>query len=192
MSGNDLVVSESVEEIQQLSAVQDSAYWEGPRCGALQKKYAEYLAARDGVPSPTSDAAPSAHAVVNKIYDALQEEYRWPLYDAVSRLPAVTQQAIEYALGFPPPAVGNVTPEQMISESCSVGDAIAHFTSWPLGARFVEEWGEETNRMVTKFFVRMGYIATLFNDPNVNVATNTEITRWSDGQQATIITALTR
>ena len=142
--GTDIVAFEGVEELRELSSRQDSEYWNGARAPALQSRYATLLAERDGAPSPHEEAAPSANAIVNRIYDSLQEEDRWQLADGFSALPDRARWAIECELACPPWSLTmpvNPTPEMMLDDNLTVGEMVASFVALPEGRELAAEWG---------------------------------------------------
>lgn len=141
-------------EIKKLVAVQDSAYWEGPRSQRLQARYAELLDQRDGrAHSAGSAIAGAGRAVSQNTFDVIQHradsivaavDDPEGFEDSFYRLPDAVQAAVYTELSG---TVPNVRPASR--------EAVDAFTAMPEGAALARKWGANTARNIAVFKTRV-------------------------------------
>jgi hypothetical protein len=141
-------------EMKKLVAVQDSAYWEGPRAQQLQARYAELLDQRDGRAHNAGPAVPRADRKVSQqTLDIIQRRAESIVAavddpegfeDSFYRLPDAVQAAVYTELSG---TVPNVRPASR--------EAVDAFMAMPEGAALARKWGANTARNIAVFKARV-------------------------------------
>jgi hypothetical protein len=141
-------------EIKKLVAVQDSAYWEGPRAKELQARYAELLDQRDGTAHSAGSAIPRADRKISQqTFDVIQHRAESIVSavddpegfeDSFYGLPDAVQAAAYTELSG---TVPNVRPASR--------EAVDAFMAMPEGAALARKWGTSTARNIAVFKARV-------------------------------------